>query len=101
MAAGSSEQYQGPRISEDQALQIALDFIQEHQLPVDQHLTTQHRRPIRYGLPGDEMQGLWCVTFSSLVPPDPPNVVTSPAPDSPFLILINDQTGNASLFERL
>lgn len=90
--------YTGPLVDRDEAVRIAWQFVLDHDLPVSRLLKVHHCRPIIYGRDDDKFFGTWEVTFESTVPPDPPNTATSPRPDHPFLILVQDQTGETDMF---
>lgn len=92
--------YDGPSINREDAISIAWQFVQDNRLSAFfRVIGVRHCRPIIYGRPDDKFFGTWQVTFESAEPPDPPDVVTCPAPDSPVLIEVNDQTGEAALFQ--
>lgn len=96
-----NHRYNGPRVPREEAIAIALQFAKDTQLPTGSLMEVRHCRPIIYGRADDIFDGKWEVEIASLVPPDEPGVITCPPPDSPFIVQINDQSGEASLFLRL
>ena len=100
-SAFDKHRYNGPRVLRDEAVVLALKFAEDLELRTGNLRDVRHCRPIIYGRADDTFEGKWEIEVASREPPDPPGVVTCPSPDAPFIIEINDQTGEASLFMRI
>jgi hypothetical protein len=93
--------YRGPSISEGEAVRIADRYVQDAKIAVGRRLSVIHRRPIILGRKDDKLAGSWAVSYESSAPPPPPAKAISPDPTAPVIIEIDDQTGNASVWQRL
>ena len=93
--------YRGPSITEDEAVQIADQYVLDNGVRVGQRLSVVHRRPIILGRKDDKLAGTWEVSYKSSAPPLPPGEAVSPDPRSPIIIEIDDQTGTPSVWTRL
>ncbi|MBC7818818.1 MAG: hypothetical protein IAG10_18155 [Planctomycetaceae bacterium] len=97
-----SQQDSTSGISEAAARRIACEFVSNSHLEVGPLFHVHHISASDYNreLGGERKSGTWMVSFEYAGPPVrlDPNVVCTPAPDSPITINVDDVSGEAELF---